>query len=64
MLLLSAGIVRAGDRVHPAPEAVEPLASGDRVPSAIVQTLTGESVDLAELVREHGALLVFYRGGW
>ena len=62
--LLSAGIARAGDRIHPAPEAVEPLAAGTRVPSAEVQTLAGGTVNLAEIVRDHGALLVFYRGGW
>jgi peroxiredoxin len=43
---------------------VEPLAPGARVPSVRVQTLLGEPVDLADLVREQGALLVFYRGGW
>jgi hypothetical protein len=64
VMLISAGIVRAANRVHPAPEAVEPLAVGARVPSAEVQTLAGEKVELAEIVRSHGALLVFYRGGW
>jgi peroxiredoxin len=43
---------------------VEPLQPGSRVPSASVTSVKGETVDLAELVRERGALLVFYRGGW
>jgi hypothetical protein len=60
-LLLAAAV--AG-RVYPTAEAVEPLAPGARVPSVRVQTLLGEPVDLADLVREQGALLVFYRGGW
>jgi len=34
------------------------------VPPVSVLTVSGDSVDLAELVRDRGALLVFYRGGW
>jgi hypothetical protein len=49
---------------YPSPEAAVPRAAGQVVPSASVQTVTGESVDLADLVRDEGALLVFYRGGW
>ncbi len=49
---------------HLSPEAAVPRAPGQVVPSASVQTVTGESVDLADLVRDEGALLVFYRGGW
>ncbi len=63
-LLLVTATAGAADRVYPAPEAVEPLAPGSRVPSARVETVSGESVDLAEAVRDHGALLVFNRGGW
>ena len=55
---------RSGDRVFPSSKDVEPLASGAQVPSASVETVLGVSVDLAELVRDQGALLVFYRGGW
>jgi len=64
VLLLATGAARAGDRVYPTPNAVEPLAPGTRVPSARVETVRGDPVDLAEVVRNHGALLVFYRGGW
>lgn len=53
-----------GGEVHPSPDAVAPLQPGARVPAVSVQTVTGESVDLAGLVSERGALLVFYRGGW
>ncbi len=63
-MLLAAAATHATERVYPAPEAVEPLAPGDRVPAARVETVLGEPVDLAEVVRERGALLVFYRGGW
>jgi hypothetical protein len=50
--------------VAAAPDAVVPLAPGQAVPSAPIRTVSGEAADLAELVREQGALLVFYRGGW
>ncbi len=63
-LLLAAAAAGADGRVYPAAASVEPLAPGARVPSVRVQTVLGEPVDLADLVREQGALLVFYRGGW
>ena len=54
----------SAQEAHPSPEAAVPLAPGDAIPSAGVRTVTGEPADLAELVRDAGALLVFYRGGW
>lgn len=63
LALLAGGAAHAEGRVHASPEAVEPLEAGERVPSATVRSVAGESVDLAALVRD-GALLVFYRGGW
>ena len=62
-LLLASG-AGAADRVYPNPEGVEPLATGTRVPSVRVETVGAKPVDLAELVRDRGALLVYYRGGW
>lgn len=62
-LLLASGAA-AQDRVYPSPEAVEPLAAGQPVPSVQVETVGGDAIDLAEVVRNQGALLVFYRGGW
>jgi len=64
MLLLVTGSVQAGDRVYPTPDAVEPLAPGTQVPSVRVETVRGDPVDLREVLRHRGALLVFYRGGW
>ena len=61
---LVAGKPRAPDRVYPNPESVEPLAVGAAVPSARILTIDGDEVDVADLVQERGALLVFYRGGW
>lgn len=50
--------------VYASAEDVQPLAVGERVPSVRVIGLDGNPVDLAEVVRDQGALLVFYRGGW
>jgi hypothetical protein len=63
-LLLAAGAVHAGDRVYPTPDAVEPLAPGTSVPPVRVESVRGAAVDLAEVMGDEGALLVFYRGGW
>jgi len=63
-VLLATGSVQAADRVYPRPEAVEPLAPGAQVPSVRVETVRGEPVALLEVMRNHGATLVFYRGGW
>ena len=54
----------AEPEAYPSAEAVKPLAVGRSVPQVAVRSVVGEPVDLAELVRERGALLVFYRGGW
>ena len=50
--------------VHSSAHAIQPLQPGSQVPTVAVETIGGELVDLAALVRESGALLVFYRGGW
>jgi hypothetical protein len=50
--------------LYPNAEATKPLAVGSMIPSATIRTVTGDSVDLADLVKQTGALLVFYRGGW
>jgi hypothetical protein len=63
--ILLSGSARA-DRteVFSSPHDVEPLQPGDHVPTVAVETIRGRLVNLADLVRESGALLVFYRGGW
>jgi len=62
--LLTGGAQAVETDVHDSPHDVKPLQPGTRVPTVAVETVHGELVDLAELVRESGALLVFYRGGW
>jgi len=61
---LLAGAAAAAQAVHPSPADTRPLQAGSKVPAVRVESLTGGTVDLAELTRESGALLVFYRGGW
>jgi hypothetical protein len=63
-LLIASSVASGADRVYPTAEAAEPLAVGSSVPSVTVSTVAGLPVDLSEAVRETGALLVFYRGGW
>lgn len=62
--LLPGAAVPALAEVAAAPDQVVPLAPGQSIPSAEVRAVTGEPVDLADLVREQGTLLIFYRGGW
>jgi hypothetical protein len=62
--VLCATAAAAENVVYPDAESVQPLQPGASVPSAVVRTVEGKPVDLAELVREQGATLVFYRGGW
>lgn len=63
-VLLIAGLATAADPVYPSAEAAQPLQPGAPVPSVSVRAVDGSTVDLSELARESGALLVFYRGGW
>lgn len=64
ILLLAAGAWATGGQVYPSAEAVQPLEPGRSVPSVRVRAVDGTPVDLAEAIRDSGALLVFYRGGW
>lgn len=64
LLLLAGSALASGGTVYPSPDAVQPLAVGGTIPSAVVHGVGGESVDLREQMRDAGALLVFYRGGW
>ena len=56
--------VRAEGRVYDDAASVEPLPPGSRVPAVRVRSVDSEPVELSRLVRDRGALLVFYRGGW
>lgn len=62
--ILVASPVLGEGNVYPNPESVQPLAPGSQVPSAQVWSVDEVGHDLAEIVKDQGALLVFYRGGW
>jgi cytochrome oxidase Cu insertion factor (SCO1/SenC/PrrC family) len=62
--LLACSQVEAEGGVPGSPEEVRPLAVGAQVPPVTVRAVDGDPIDLADLVRKSGALLVFYRGGW
>lgn len=68
LVLVAAVVVSATSAadisVHEDAELTKPLQPGSAVPSACVKTVSGEPIDLASQLRENGALLVFYRGGW
>ncbi len=64
LLLLPQAALAGSGRAYPSAEAVKPLEPGAPVPSAMVRTIDGREVNLAKLVHDEGALLVFYRGGW
>ncbi len=64
LVLLPHSVLAGSGRVYPSAEAVKPLEPGARVPAAVVRTIDGQQVNLAKLVHDEGALLVFYRGGW
>ena len=65
MTIVLSGTDAAADMsLYPNAEATQPLAVGSMVPSAMIRSVKGDSVDLADLVKQTGALLVFYRGGW
>jgi len=63
-LLLIAGLACSENSVYPNAETTRPLQPGASVPSVAVRALDGSTADLAKLVSDTGALLVFYRGGW
>ena len=43
---------------------VQPLAIGDKAPSATLHRPNGQRVDLADLLAVKPSVLIFYRGGW
>ena len=64
-VLVTAASATAGQTdVHPDAASVEPLAVGAHVPNPALRSIEGEQADLASVLGESGALLVFYRGGW
>lgn len=50
--------------VPTSPKDVCPILVGSQVPSVLVQSVEGDSLDLREAVRAKPTILIFYRGGW
>ena len=57
-------MVRQSNSLASSPQEVCPLLPGTSVPDITVQAIDGSQVNLADLVRERPAIIVFYRGGW
>ena len=66
LIMMAASPASAAELKEPAgsAETVAPLLVGSPVPAAKVKTLDGTDVDLASLLSEKRAILIFYRGGW
>lgn len=45
-------------------EDIEPLSTGDIIPSITLQDTGGQRVDLNEAIKQQPAVIIFYRGGW
>lgn len=59
-----ATIASADTPVYPSAEAVRPLQTGSPIPDVTLATVKGQPFALARELRNHAAMLVFYRGGW
>jgi peroxiredoxin len=46
------------------PSEVSPLLISEKIPSAILKSTDGSTVDLAKMLASQKTILVFYRGGW
>jgi peroxiredoxin len=43
---------------------VHPLTVGDSVPSGILSTIDGKTVEFKKLISQKPSIVIFYRGGW
>ena len=59
-----ATIAAADTPVYPSAEAVRPLQTGTPIPDVTLTTVKGQPFALAHELKNHAAMLVFYRGGW
>jgi len=41
-----------------------PLIVGEEIPSAILQSLDGNEINIREIIKGNKSILIFYRGGW
>lgn len=59
-----AALAESPAQIFPSAEDVEPLKVGDSIPSVMVKTLEGESIDVRDLATRQATVTIFYRGGW
>ena len=52
------------DVVPDKPEDVSPLLVGEKIPTAKLANMKGESFDLNASIKSKKTILIFYRGGW
>jgi thiol-disulfide isomerase/thioredoxin len=45
-------------------EQTQPLSTGAKVPTVLLKTVDGQTVELVDFIKEKPTVLVFYRGGW
>lgn len=55
---------QTSDAVPEQPEDISPLLYGEKIPTAILTDMSGNSFDLNKAVANKPTVLVFYRGGW
>ncbi|MBK7381608.1 MAG: AhpC/TSA family protein [Ignavibacteriales bacterium] len=41
-----------------------PIKIGEEIPSAILQSLDGNEINIREIIQGNKSILIFYRGGW
>jgi len=41
-----------------------PLKTGQKIPKAVLETITGDTFDLNKVVAKKATILIFFRGGW
>ncbi len=64
LALCLAVVAAAAGGIPDSPEAVTPLAVGDRAPVVTLRDVDGRSTPLGAYVGDSPVALVFYRGGW
>jgi len=64
VLIFCFGLFEGIAQVPENPEDISPMLISEKVPDASLQSIEGESVSVAELLKGKKSVLLFYRGGW
>lgn len=57
-------LAHANDHIAEKPERVSPILIGQKIPSAALKKLDGNSIDLQQAINNKASLIIVYRGGW